>query len=87
MDISPEDRQKAKDALAWVTSVAQRKPEDTRTGADLLKAIVSDGSSLEDLLAGMGTLVSLLVFMRLRDDEVPIDATLRELGEILTRGE
>jgi hypothetical protein len=87
MDISPEDRQRAKDALAYLTSLVHREPGDTTSGAALLRSLVADGSSLEDLLAGMGTLVSMLVFMRLRDVQIHPEDTLRELGEDLTKGE
>ncbi|WP_199254452.1 hypothetical protein [Mycolicibacterium mengxianglii] len=87
MEISPENRQDAKDALAYLTSLINQRPGDTTTPADILKSLAADGLTMENLLAGMTTLVSMLVAIRARDDQIPGHETFRQLGAYLTEGE
>jgi hypothetical protein len=86
MVIPPKDRQNAKDALAYLTTVDGWKPGD-QTGADFLKQLADGGTNTEDLLRGMVTLFSMLVEIRHRDDDVTPEKTLQELGQALAEGE
>ena len=87
MEIPPEDRQNAKDALAYLTTVGDgRLPGDT-TGAEFLKQLADGGTSSEGLLRGMVTLVSMLVAIRYRDDDVTPEKTLQQLGQALAEGD
>ncbi|HEY7053685.1 MAG TPA: hypothetical protein VH496_16350 [Mycobacterium sp.] len=87
MAILPEDRQNAKDALAYLTTVGDGRLPGDPTGAEFLEQLEDGGTSTENLLSGMVTLVSMLVAIRHRDDNVTPANTLQELGQKLAEGE
>ena len=87
MEIPPKYRQNAKDALAYLTTVGDGRLPGDPTGPEFLKQLADGGSSTKDLLAGMATLVSMLVAIRHRDDNVTPEKTLQELGQDLAEDE
>ncbi len=83
---TPDQRENAKNALAYLTALYYRQPEDTTTADDILKSILTD-SDTESLLAGMTSVAHMLSLIGFRNSNILPGETLRELGEILTKGE
>ncbi|WP_304106397.1 hypothetical protein [Mycolicibacterium bacteremicum] len=83
---TPEQRQNAKDALAYLTALYYRQPDDTTTADDVLKSLLED-SDLPSLLAGMTSVAHMLSLIGFRNSNILPSVTLRELGEIFTKGE
>jgi hypothetical protein len=87
MEIPLESRQNAKDALAYLTTVGDGRLPGDPTGPEFLEQLADGGSSTKDLLAGMATLVSMLVTIRHRDDNITPQKTLQQLGQELAEDE
>jgi hypothetical protein len=88
--MSPEQRENAKNALAYFTALYYRQPEDTTTPDDILKSMLTESSlevALANLLSGMTTIANMLALIGFRNSDILPGETLREIGEILTRGE